>query len=94
MPIYEYSCEHCGHRFERMQKVSAASPDCPTCGGDTSRLVSLSAFHLKGSGWYASDYKPSAPPSATGGEGAAGSTTGSAQAGTTSSGAPSGASDG
>lgn len=75
MPIYEYRCVACELEFERMQKVSASSPDCPQCGGATSRRVSLSAFHLKGSGWYTSDYKRSSASSATGGastEGAGG----------------------
>ncbi len=94
MPIYEYSCEHCGHRFERMQKVSAAAPDCPVCGGDTSRLVSLSAFHLKGSGWYSSDYKPSAPSSATGGDSAGQDRTSTAASNSSSDGASSAGSDG
>lgn len=64
MPIYEYVCNSCGHEFEEWQKISA-SPilKCPSCGKrKVERLVSLSAFHLKGSGWYVTDYggkKPS-----------------------------------
>ena len=61
MPIYEYECPACG-RFEVMQKISEAALDsCPTCQGAgrksaVQRIVSASAFHLKGSGWYKTDY--------------------------------------
>ena len=57
MPLYEYLCDACGHRFERIQKYSDAPIDsCPVCGGAVHKLVSSPAFHLKGSGWYATDY--------------------------------------
>lgn len=65
MPLYEYECEKCG-RIEVMQKVSDKPlRSCPNCKekGKTSkvtRLVSASAFHLKGSGWYKTDYASSA----------------------------------
>src|SRR5437899_1507237 len=57
MPLYEYKCHSCGKTFEVLQKFS----DEPIrthdqCGGDTERLISTTAFHLKGSGWYATDY--------------------------------------
>lgn len=61
MPIYEYDCPHCG-RFEVIQKIDEAPlKDCPTCkdNGKKSKVtkaVSTSAFHLKGSGWYKTDY--------------------------------------
>ncbi len=58
MPIYEYECRGCGHQFEEWQKMSD-SPirKCPSCGRrKVDRIVSLSAFHLKGSGWYVTDY--------------------------------------
>ena len=57
MPLYEYECQACGHRFERIRKF--ADPPlavCPQCGGAIEKLVSSPAFHLKGSGWYATDY--------------------------------------
>lgn len=58
MPIYEYVCNACGHEFEEWQKISDAPVQkCPSCGKrKVERLVSLSAFHLKGSGWYVTDY--------------------------------------
>jgi putative FmdB family regulatory protein len=61
MPIYEYQCPECG-RFEMLQKISDAPlAECPAClsagrHSTVKRLVSLSAFHLKGSGWYKTDY--------------------------------------
>ena len=58
MPTYEYECPDCGHRFEQMQKITEDPVSlCPECGGDSvRRLVSAAAFHLKGSGWYKTDY--------------------------------------
>lgn len=58
MPIYEYRCQDCNHEFERMQKFSDPPLDaCPTCAGSVQKLISRSAFHLKGSGWYVTDYR-------------------------------------
>jgi len=61
MPIYEYRCDGCGHELEAMQKFSdAALIDCPSCGKPALRkLVSAGGFQLKGSGWYATDFKNS-----------------------------------
>ncbi len=57
MPLYEYECDNCGHRFEAIQKFSDAPIDkCPKCGGPVQKLQSAPAFHLKGSGWYVTDY--------------------------------------
>ena len=57
MPIYEYRCQDCHHEFERMQKFSDPPvAACPTCTGSVQKLISRSAFHLKGSGWYVTDY--------------------------------------
>jgi putative FmdB family regulatory protein len=60
MPLYEYECDACGHRFEVIQKFSDAPIDkCPVCGGTVHKLQSAPAFHLKGTGWYATDYAKS-----------------------------------
>jgi putative FmdB family regulatory protein len=57
MPLYEYECEACGHRFETIQKFSDPPLErCPKCGGVVRKLQSAPAFHLKGSGWYITDY--------------------------------------
>ena len=54
MPIYEYGCQQCGHDFEEMQKFSDPPVErCPECGSlEAQRKVSVSAFHLKGGGWF------------------------------------------
>lgn len=61
MPIYEYKCGSCSHQFETIQKFSDEPlTECPACGAHTlKKLVSAAAFHLKGSGWYATDFKNS-----------------------------------
>src|SRR6185295_18155838 len=68
MPLYEYECGSCGERFERIQKFSDPPLEtCPNCGGLLRKLVSSPAFHLKGSGWYATDYaKKTGEPASTG----------------------------
>jgi len=56
MPIYEYSCPKCGD-FETMQKMSDKPlTTCPTCRRKVTKLISSTTFHLKGSGWYITDY--------------------------------------
>jgi len=59
VPIYEYRCEACGHQEEHLQKVSEAPVSvCPACGKPVyKKLLSAAGFHLKGSGWYATDFK-------------------------------------
>ena len=61
MPIYEYKCEQCGHQLEAIQKFSDDPlTDCPDCGKPAlKKQLSASAFHLKGSGWYQTDFKDS-----------------------------------
>ncbi|MBI3570993.1 MAG: zinc ribbon domain-containing protein [Gammaproteobacteria bacterium] len=61
MPIYEYECGSCGHRLEAIQKMSdPVLKDCPACGQSTlKKLISAAGFQLKGSGWYATDFKDS-----------------------------------
>jgi putative FmdB family regulatory protein len=58
MPLYEYQCESCHERFERIQKFSDPPIDvCPKCGkGPVRKLVSSPAIQFKGSGWYITDY--------------------------------------
>jgi putative FmdB family regulatory protein len=57
MPLYEYQCSKCGKVFEVMQKFSDAPLTVHDgCGGEVVKLLSAPAFHLKGSGWYATDY--------------------------------------
>ncbi len=57
MPIYEYECTKCGQVTEAWQKFSDPPLEkCEVCGGKMRKLVSQSTFHLKGSGWYVTDY--------------------------------------
>ena len=57
MPLYEYQCDACGHRFETIQKFSDAPlTECPKCGGAIRKLQSAPAIQFKGSGWYITDY--------------------------------------
>jgi putative FmdB family regulatory protein len=58
VPIYEYECEACGHRFERIQKFSDPPVEtCPNCGkGKVRKLFSSPAIQFKGTGWYITDY--------------------------------------
>ena len=59
MPIYEYRCEDCGHQADHLQKVSEKPlAKCPACGKKAyKKLLSAAGFQLKGSGWYATDFK-------------------------------------
>ncbi|QNI02994.1 zinc ribbon domain-containing protein [Halomonas sp. SH5A2] len=59
MPIYEYECKACGHRMDKLQKISADPlTDCPVCeSASLSRLVSAAGFRLAGGGWYETDFK-------------------------------------
>jgi putative FmdB family regulatory protein len=68
MPLYEYECDACGHRFEKIQKFSDPLEDtCPKCGAHVHKLMSSPAIQFKGSGFYITDYpkgeKGSAPKS-------------------------------
>ncbi len=59
MPIYEYQCEDCGHKFEVIQKIAdALLTDCPSCKQPRLRkMLTAAAFRLKGGGWYETDFK-------------------------------------
>lgn len=57
MPLYEYQCDACAHRFEVIQKYADAPIEvCPKCGGVVHKLLSSPAIQFKGSGWYITDY--------------------------------------
>lgn len=57
MPLYEYECTKCGHRFEKIQKFSDKPvKKCPECGGRVEQTISAPAVQFKGSGWYVTDY--------------------------------------
>lgn len=62
MPIYEYRCGECGHQEDHLQKVSEKPlSKCPACGKKAyKKLLSAAGFQLKGSGWYATDFKTTA----------------------------------
>jgi putative FmdB family regulatory protein len=57
MPLYEYECKKCHHRFEKIQKFSDPhTKKCPECGGPVEQVISAPAVQFKGSGWYVTDY--------------------------------------
>ncbi len=57
MPLHEYLCKKCGHRFERIQKFSdPPARKCPECGGSLEQLLHAPAVQFKGTGWYVTDY--------------------------------------
>ncbi|HKT11242.1 MAG TPA: FmdB family zinc ribbon protein [Terriglobia bacterium] len=63
MPLYEYRCEKCGSRIEKIQKFSDPPlATCEKCGGDLTRLLSAPAIQFKGSGWYVTDYARKSSP--------------------------------
>jgi putative FmdB family regulatory protein len=77
MPIYAYKCESCGFSKDVLQKMSDAPlSDCPSCGGSSfKKQLTAAGFQLKGSGWYATDFKggsAAAPATTPGGEGGSG----------------------
>jgi putative FmdB family regulatory protein len=69
MPLYEYQCKKCGHRFEKIQKFSDKMvKKCPECGGQVEQMISAPAVQFKGSGWYVTDYaKKGSSQGSTGG---------------------------
>jgi len=67
MPLYEYQCTTCGQIEEAIQKFSDAPlHTCRHCSGKLNKLISQSSFHLKGTGWYVTDYSKKQSPAATG----------------------------
>ena len=95
MPIYAYKCESCGHAKDVLQKISDAPlTDCPACGKATfAKQLTAAGFQLKGSGWYATDFRggsststPSAAAESSDSKPAQASTTAAATSDTTSSG--------
>ena len=79
MPLYEYECEACGQRFERIQKFSDPNPDaCPNCGkGPIRKMPSSPAIQFKGSGFYITDYAKKSTSEAGAKSGSAASDSGS-----------------
>ena len=62
MPLYEYQCKKCKHKFERIQKFSdPLVKKCPECGGPVEQTISAPAVQFKGSGFYATDYAAKKP---------------------------------
>jgi len=66
MPLYEYECKKCHHRFEKIQKFSDPhTKKCPKCGGAIEQVISAPAVQFKGSGWYVTDYPKKSGTSAS-----------------------------
>jgi putative FmdB family regulatory protein len=69
MPLYEYQCKKCHHRFERIQKFSdPLVKKCPECGGPVEQVISAPAVQFKGSGWYVTDYARKSSSAASSGD--------------------------
>ena len=96
MPIYEYQCDECSHRLEKLQRMSDAPlTECPACGESTlKKLVSAAAFRLKGGGWYETDFKTGSKKNVSGSSGSDGSSGSSSNASSSDSGTSSSASSG
>ena len=105
MPIYAYRCSACGHAKDVLQKMSdPALTTCPSCGAESfSKQVTAAGFQLKGSGWYATDFRnggsntssaPASTPAAAPDAGASGGTTGGSTGGAADGGTTSAASGG
>jgi putative FmdB family regulatory protein len=82
MPLYEYQCKRCQHRFERIQKFSDPHvKKCPECGGSVEQLLSPPAVQFKGSGWYVTDYAKKGAKSSPAGESGSAAESGKAESG-------------
>jgi len=67
LPLYEYECVKCRHRFEKIESLSASAvKKCPKCGAKAERQLSASAIQFKGTGWYVTDYAGKKPDSSSG----------------------------
>ena len=77
MPLYEYECKKCHHRFEKIQKFSDKMvKKCPECGGPVEQMISAPAVQFKGSGWYVTDYAKKSSSQGSAGSGESGSNDG------------------
>src|SRR5437588_6337461 len=77
MPLYEYECKKCHHRFEKIQKFSDKMvKKCPQCGGPVEQMISAPAVQFKGSGWYVTDYAKKSSSQGSAGSGESGSNDG------------------
>lgn len=86
MPLYEYECTQCGAIEEALQKFSDKPlTQCAQCKGKLRKLISSSAFHLKGSGWYVTDYAKKPKTSSTSAKNSKQAQTSDSQAGSESS---------
>ena len=86
MPIYEYGCDACGKVFEYIQKMSDdPKTTCESCGGALQRLISRSAFHLKGGGWYKDLYSSTKPSDSSKSSSDSGASAGSSETKSTAS---------
>jgi putative FmdB family regulatory protein len=57
LPLYEYKCRKCGHRFEKIESMNASTTKkCPKCGSTAERMLAAPAIQFKGTGWYVTDY--------------------------------------
>lgn len=76
MPLYEYRCTQCGHRFEKIQHFNAEPlTECPKCHGKLERPLTAPAFQFKGAGWYVNDYAPKSSSSSSDSKAADGAAT-------------------
>lgn len=66
MPLYEYKCVKCGHRFEKIESMNASiTKKCPKCGAKAERMFAAPAIQFKGTGWYVTDYAGKKPGSSS-----------------------------
>ena len=83
MPLYEYLCKKCGHRFEEIRKFSDKQPKkCPECGGVIEQLISAPTVQFKGSGWYVTDYAKKGSGSASSGSSSSSESSSDSEGGT------------